>query len=170
MLTKNIEEQKIIDDIIKSCKTCFLGVVDDKGYPYVVPMNFGYDGKKLILHSGDEGGLLEAVKNNPYVCATFNGDNELIYQNEEVACSYRMKGNSVICRGTVTFEEDLEKKREYLNILMKQYVVDRQFNYSLPALKNVVVWVLNIEELSSRAFGVRHPYSQKYSAEDEMYF
>ena len=169
MLTKNIEDQELIDKIIQSCDTCYLGVIDDDGNPYVVPMNFGYDGEQIILHSGPEGGLLDFVEKRPNVCVTFNSAHQLIAQHESVACSYRMKGESVICRGKVRFEEDLDKKKELLDVMMNQYVKGKSFDYSVPALRNVKVWIVDVYDCSSRAFGVRHPYSKKYNAEDELY-
>lgn len=169
MLTKNIEDQEIIERIIRSCDTCYVGTIDNEGNPYVVPMNFGYDGENIILHSGPEGRLVEFVKKHPNICVTFKSSHEMIFQNENVACSYRMKGESVICRGTVRFEEDLEKKKQYLDVMMKQYVPERSFEYSAPSLRNVLVWIVDVYDYSSRAFGVRHPYSKKYSADDELY-
>ena len=169
MLTKNIENQELVDNIIQSCDICYVGVIDNDGNPYVVPMNFGYNGDNIILHSGPEGGLVEYVKERPNICVTFNSSNELIYQHESVACSYRMKGESVICRGKVRFEDDLEKKKEYLDTMMRKYTTDKVFDYSLPALRNVVVWLVDVESCTSKAFGVRHPNSRKYKPGDELY-
>lgn len=168
MLTKTIKEKEIIDKIIAECQVCYLGIVDHEGKPYVVPMNFGYDGQNIYLHSGPEGGVLQAVKRNPFVCITFSGHHELIYQSEQVACSYRMKSSSVICRGTVSFEEEIERKKACLNQMMTKYT-DKEFVYSAPALRNVVVWKVKIEEISSKVFGAPHKYSKNYDKNDEIF-
>jgi hypothetical protein len=34
----------------------------------------------------------------------------LVWQDEKVACSYRMRAESVICYGKVVFEEDYDEK------------------------------------------------------------
>ena len=161
MLTVTIEERHIIEEIIRRNKICYVGMIDINGMPYVIPMNFGYDNDIIYLHSAKEGGSIDALMQNPNVCITFCTDPELTYQNEEVACSYRMKGSSVICRGKVKFEEDFDEKVRILNILMKQYT-DRPFTYSTPAVNNVCVWKVEVETISTKVFGVPHPNSRNY--------
>lgn len=168
MITVTIEEREIIDKIIRKNIVCYVGLIDLDDRPYVIPMNFGYAGDTLYLHSAPEGRSVEALKKNPNVCITFSEGHELIYQNEEVACSYRMKSSSVICRGRVVFENDFDKKIECLNIIMKQYS-DREFKYSDPAVKNVLIWKVEIEEVSSKIFGTPHKYSKRYKEGEELY-
>lgn len=161
MITVTVDEQHIIDEIIGKNKLCYVGLIDKDGLPYVIPMNFGYDDGIIYLHSAREGGSIEALRENPNVCITFCSNPTLTYQNEEVACSYRMKGSSVICRGKVVFEEDFDQKVKALNILMKQYT-ERPFTYSTPAINNVLVWKVEIERISTKVFGVPHPNSRNY--------
>ena len=161
MLTIAIEERHIAEDIIARNKLCYVGMIDLEGMPYVLPMNFGYQDDIIYLHSALEGSSINALKKNPQVCITFCTDPQLAYQNAEVACSYRMKASSIICRGKVVFEEDYDRKIEALNIIMKQYT-DRIFNYSVPAVNNVLVWKVEIESISTKVFGVHHPNSRNY--------
>lgn len=168
MITVTIEEREVIDRIIRKNVVCFVGLIDLKGNPYVIPMNFGYEGDTLYLHSGPESSSVEALKKNPNVCITFSEGHELIHQNEEVACSYRMKSSSVICRGKVVFENDFDKKKECLAIIMKQYS-DRDFKYSDPAVRNVLIWKVEIEEVSSKIFGTPHKNSKNYKEGEELY-
>ena len=161
MMTVTVEERHIIDEIITKNTVCYVGMIDTDGMPYVIPMNFGYANDTIYLHSAHEGGSIKALEKNPNVCITFCTDPVITYQNEQVACSYRVKGSSVICRGKVAFEEDFDKKVEIMNILMKQYT-DRTFTYSVPAVNNVRVWVVDIEQVSTKIFGVPHPNSRNY--------
>lgn len=161
MKTFLIDEQQRIDRIIRSCKLCFVGMVDEKGLPYVIPMNFGYDGEVLFLHSAPEGKSIRILEQNPKICVTFCTDSELIRQHPDVACSYRMKGESVICNGLVEFEENLDKKTDALNCIMQQYA-NRKFTYSDPAVKNVKIWVVKIESVSAKEFGVMRPGGTSY--------
>lgn len=169
MMTVTVEERQKIDEIINSNTLCYVGMVDTEGLPYVIPMNFGYAGDIIYMHSAPEGKSIESLEKNPNVCITFCSKNELVYQNEEVACSYGIKGSSVICRGKVVFvKDDLQEKERILNIFMKQYS-DRAFTYSEPALRNVLVWKVEIESVTTRLFGVRHPNSRHYK-EGESYY
>jgi nitroimidazol reductase NimA-like FMN-containing flavoprotein (pyridoxamine 5'-phosphate oxidase superfamily) len=109
----------------------------------------------LYLHSAQEGRSISILNRNPRVCISFCPTTELAYQNVEVACSYRMRASSVICWGNVVFEEDYDKKVEALDILMKQYT-DRPFAYGRPAVLNVKIWRVDIDEISCKEFGA--PY------------
>ncbi len=155
MKTVTIEDKEKIEQIIAACDVCYVGMVDPEGAPYVIPMNFGYKDEVLYLHSGQEGSSIEMLKQNNKVCITFCTRQELVYQNVQVACSYRMKGSSVICRGEVHFPEDLQEKRDALDILMKQYT-DRPFTYSDPAVRNVKIWKIPIDSMTVKEYGV--PY------------
>lgn len=144
-----------MEDIICSCKVCIAGLNGDDGFPYLFPMNFAYADGKIILHSAPEGRHLSLLTNDNRITVTFCTDGELVYQHKQVACSYRMNAKSVICKGKVSFVEDIETKEKLLNTFMTHYV-EGHFKYSLPALKNIKVWVVNIEEMTARAFGQPH--------------
>jgi len=161
MITVTVEERHLIEEIIAKNTICYIGILDTSGMPYVIPMNFGYKDDVIYLHSAQEGGSIDALKNNPNICITFCTEPTLTYQNEEVACSYRVKGASVVCRGKVLFEEDFDEKVKALNIIMKQYT-QKTFTYSVPAVNNVRVWKVEIESISTKVFGVPHPNSRNY--------
>lgn len=167
MITINIEERHLIEEIISKNTICYVGMIDKGGFPYVIPMNFGYQDDVIYLHSAQEGKSIESIHINPNVCITFCGESSLTYQNEEVACSYRMKGSSVICRGKVVFEEDYDNKVKALDIMMKKYTT-RAFTYSKPAVNNVKIWKVEIDSISSKVFGVPHPNSRNYK--DQLEF
>lgn len=161
MVTITVEEKEFIEQTIKQCKECFVGMIDTEGLPYVIPMNFGYKDEVVYLHSGAEGSAIRAIGNNPQVCITFCTPSEITHQNEEVACSYRVRGRSVVCRGKVIFVEDFDEKIAILNILMEQYT-DQPFRYSEPAVKNVKIWKVPADELTARVFGVPYKESHQY--------
>lgn len=152
MRTIPVEDFNQIEDIIKSCKICFVGMTDGNGYPYVIPMNFGYKEGVIYLHSAQEGSSISMLEVNPNVCIDFCTDPQLLWQNEEVACSYRMGCKSVICHGKVEFEADFNEKVKALNIIMRQYST-REFNYSDPSVVNVKIWKVSIERFSAKVFG-----------------
>ena len=168
MLTVTVEEQQIIEQLIQRNKVCYVGLIDLQGRPYVIPMNCGYKYEVIYLHSGPESGSVEALKKNPEVCITFSDGHELVFQNESVACSYRMKSSSVICRGKVEFENDFDKKIECLNIIMAQYIGEKDFKYSDPAVKNVLIWKVKIDEVSSKVFAAPHKNSRNYKGDSPL--
>ena len=152
MRTTVLTDKKEIEEIISQCDVCFVGITEADGTPYVIPMNFGYGGGDIILHSAPEGKNISLLALSNRVCVTFCSDRKLVYQHPDVACSYSMLSKSVLCKGSVSFIEDLAEKEVALNLTMKNYT-DRPFKYSKPALMNVKVWRVTIDEMTGKAFG-----------------
>ncbi|MDX8338120.1 pyridoxamine 5'-phosphate oxidase family protein [Draconibacterium sp. IB214405] len=153
MRTYFIEDRKEIDEIICSCKTCYFAMsVDDQ--PYVLPMNFALDGDSIILHSAMEGRMWESIKTNPKVCINWTLGEDLAWQDVRVGCSYRVKSKSVNVEGPVEFIEDFDEKYRCLTLLMKQYS-DREFKFGTPAVKNVGIFKVKIENITAKEFGAK---------------
>lgn len=152
MRTSVITDKKEIEEIISQCDVCFIGITEEDGMPYVIPMNFGYAAGEIILHSGPDGKHISLLEQDNRICVTFCSQRKLVYQHPDVACSYSMNAKSVVCKGRVSFITDLSEKEAAMNITMKNYT-DRPFKYSKPALVNVKVWKVTIEEMTAKAFG-----------------
>ncbi|TKG90092.1 pyridoxamine 5'-phosphate oxidase family protein [Puteibacter caeruleilacunae] len=152
MRTVIIENQQEIEDVIKSCKTCYIGMSDSSGQPYVLPMNFGYADDEFILHSAPTGRMIDILKENPKVCITLCDGDELCWMHEKVACSYRVKSKTIVAEGEVRFIEDFDEKEQYLHKMMKQYT-DRTFKFGAPAVRNVCIFVVKPANLSAKEFG-----------------
>jgi nitroimidazol reductase NimA-like FMN-containing flavoprotein (pyridoxamine 5'-phosphate oxidase superfamily) len=152
MRTSFITDKQEIEEIINSCDICFVGLIEADGTPYVIPMNFAYFGDEIILHSAPEGKHLHLLELNNRVCVTFCSERKLVYQHQDVACSYSMTSKSVVCKGSVSFVEDLNQKEVVLNRLMSKFS-KRAFKYSTPALNNVKVWRVSIDEMTAKSFG-----------------
>src|ERR1035437_1226148 len=146
MRTSILTDKKEIEEIISHCDMCFVGITEADGTPYVIPMNFGYNDGEIILHSAPEGKNISLLALSNRVCVTFCSDRKLVYQHPDVACSYSMLSRSVLCKGSVSFIEDLSEKEAAMNVTMKNYT-DRPFKYSKPALMNVKVWRVTIDEM-----------------------
>ena len=56
--------------------------------------------------------------------------------------------------GKVEFIEDMEGKRHALDIIMRHYTKD-QFSYSDPAVRNVKVWKVPVDQMTGKVFGLR---------------
>ncbi|MDO9152441.1 MAG: pyridoxamine 5'-phosphate oxidase family protein [Paludibacter sp.] len=159
MKTINITKQTEIDAIINECDICFVGINQTNAAPYVIPMNFGYHDNQIFLHSAPYGKHLNLLELDNKISITFCLINKLVYQHPEVACSYRMDSRSVVCSGVITFIDNIHEKEKALNLIMQKFT-DREFSYSLPALQNVKVWKVKIEEISSKAFGQKSKKNQ----------
>ena len=141
-----------LESIIKKCQWCNLAMVDPEGKPYVIPMNFGFEGDYIYFHSARTGRKVDILNANPEVCISFSADEQLRWVNEEVACSWGMKYRSVLAYGKVEFIDDFDKKEEALKVIMKNYS-EIDFTFNAPAVKDVLVYRVRIEKLHGRALG-----------------
>ena len=152
MKNRKITVQEEIERIIKKCDVCYVAMVDLEGNPYVIPMNFGYKKNCIYLHSSQNGKKIDILKQNNSVCVSFSTDHLLRWQSEKVACSYSMKYRSVLAYGKVEFVTEQEDKIIALNEIMKHYT-DKEYKYSDPSVKEVMVFKVNIRKLEGRAYG-----------------
>ena len=147
---REIKDFNEIEEILKTAQVCHVGMVDD-GKPYVLPMNFGYVENTIYLHSAPDGKKIDILTKNNNVCISFDIDQKLKYRDEHVACSWGMRFRSVVLSGKVFFIEDNVEKINCLNIIMKHYT-NKEFSYNLPAVKNVKIWKVEIEEITGKKF------------------
>lgn len=153
MRTILIENREEAEQIIRSCKTCYLAM-SNNDTPYVLPMNFGLDGDFVILHSAQSGRMWETIIKNPKVCINWTAGEELAWQDIGVGCSYRVKSKSVLVEGTAEIVDDFALKEECLKKMMAQYS-HREFRFSEPSVRNVGVIRVRIEKISAKKFGAK---------------
>jgi nitroimidazol reductase NimA-like FMN-containing flavoprotein (pyridoxamine 5'-phosphate oxidase superfamily) len=111
---------KAAHDILISGIFGCLGVKGDKGYPYVVPLNYVYDAEhnRIYFHSALEGYKLDAIKCDDRVCFCVV-TNAQVLPNE-----ISMRFDSVICFGRASIVEGREK--EYaLRMLVQKYILGK---------------------------------------------
>ena len=153
MRTIFINSKDEIKEIIRSSKTCYLAMADENR-PYVLPMNFALDGDFVILHSAQSGRMWETIKKNPKVCINWTLGEELAWQDVRSGCSYRVKSKSVLVEGEVEFVDDFDEKLRCLEILMAHYS-KREFKFNPPAVKNVGIIRIRINQISAKEFGAK---------------
>ena len=152
MKPRTVKLQEEINRIINKCDVGYIAMVGKDNTPYVIPMNFGLDGKHIYLHSGKEGKKLDILKSNNRVSVSFSTDHQMYIRNETVACSYTMKYRSVLAHGFVEFIEDKEDKILGMKVIMKHYS-GKEFTCNLPAINNVCVLRVVVEKFEARVYG-----------------
>ena len=152
MATNLIRNPEKIRQIIDKCDTCYVGMTDPEGKPYVLPFNFGYEDGFIYLHMAPQGKKLGILENNPNVCVAFSTDHKLFHRNEEVACSYGMHYRSVLAHGKAEFVEDYDEKVRIMNVTMRKYT-GKDFAYNPPAIKNVCIVRLKVEKIEGKLSG-----------------
>ena len=143
---REITDRKDIDDIIRRCRVCHLAMCDD-GQPYIIPLNFGYDGNFLYFHCAPEGRKIDIIKRNNRVGFEFDILNDIV--TAERACDWGAKYESVIGSGTVEILADLEAKKEALEWIMRQYG-NGTWDFKEEILKKTLVLRVRILEISGK--------------------
>ena len=144
---REIKDRKDIDDIIKRCRVCRLAMCDD-GQPYIVPLNFGYDGRFLFFHTAPEGRKIDIIKRNNRVGFEFDILHDIV--TAEQACKWGAKYESVMGSGTAEIADDLEAKKEALEWIMRQYG-NGAWDFKEEILKKTLVLRVRILEISGKA-------------------
>lgn len=107
---REVKEAELIKAILDEMDQVHLGMMDEDGYPYVVPLNFGYEIKddKLYVytHFSKRGHKLDLLKKNPRVCAQFSIFNDF---PDRPYKGHRHDYRSVIAKGVmhiIDYKED----------------------------------------------------------------
>ena len=149
---KEIKDINIIEGILIEAQVCRIALCDDNK-PYIVPMNFGFKDNYLYLHSAAEGQKMDILSKNRNICFEVDIKNELIKSDN--ACNWGMKYYSVIGFGKAIFIEDINEKREALNIIMQKYNENdaKSFEYSEITLNKTAVIKVEITEITGKKSG-----------------
>ena len=143
---KRISDRKQIDDIIRRCRVCRIGLLVG-GQPYVVPLCFGYDGNSVYLHMSRKGKKLSGLNMNCNVCLEWDLPGDVIESSEP--CGWSMSYESVIGYGSVEFLNSNDAKRNGLNFIMQQYAGKNvKWNFPGEKLEKTLVLKVQLEEIS----------------------
>ena len=122
---REITSMEEIKDIIKEALFCNIAMCRNS-IPYLVPMNFGFDGQYFYLHSAPEGLKIDILKENPRVCIEITQDLKIILSTD--VCKTGMKYSSVIVSGRIEFLSDKAERIDALRCIIKHLYKDMTDN------------------------------------------
>lgn len=135
--------------VIEKCDVCRLAL-NDKDYPYIVPLNFGVTVENgtvtLYFHSALEGTKLDLIRRDNRAAFEMDCEHELVTEEEHGNCTMNYK--SVIGRGIVEFVSD-EEKYAALKILMKHYHKE-DFPFNEKVVPQTAVFKLTVSEMTGK--------------------
>jgi uncharacterized protein len=140
-----------ITDLLNRAQVGRVATVSPDGMPYVVPVNFAFEGDRIYFHSALEGTKLDYIRANPKVGFETDEMTELLISADRpcaCGCHYR----SVIARGKAHIVLDGQRKLHALKLLVKKYASGKE-NQSLPediVARTTVVEIV-IDEMSGKA-------------------
>ena len=145
-----IEDRNEMEEILRRAPVGRLGLADG-GEPYVVPLNFAYEGGRIFFHTGLEGRKLEMMEKNPRVCFEVDEMSEAVV-NEEMACMSTAYYKSVIAWGSARLLDDDTDKMKALDLLMQKYAEGKEYE-PIPehTLAIVTVCEMKIDKMTGKA-------------------
>lgn len=132
--------------IIKKCDVCRIAL-NDEGFPYIVPLNFGLDvqGDQVYLyfHCATAGKKLDLIKKDNRATFEMDCDHNFILYEERMSCT--MGYASVIGHGLIEEVAD-EDKYDALKILMRQYHAE-DFKFNTDMIKVTTVLRMKVTDM-----------------------
>ncbi len=116
--------------------------------PYIIPMNFGYDGRSIFLHSAREGRKIAFLTSGNSVCFEMETEVSLL-SNTTRACSWSAQFKSVIGYGSITELTAPEEMTHGLDQIMAHYSSEA-WEYPQGALSTLRVWKLTIDSVTGK--------------------
>ncbi len=144
-----MQDKQSINDILQRAVACRIALCDGSR-PYLVPMNFGYDGNCLYLHSGARSRKVDIIKRNPLVCFQADVDTELT--KAETPCKWGMKYRSVIGEGRADLVTNRDEKVRCLDVIMCHYGWDKK-GFPEQVLDKVAVIKVVIDKITFKSAG-----------------
>lgn len=137
---REIIEKEKIKAIMELAHVVHLGLFDEH-YPYVVPVNYGYEWTEqeqlvLYIHGARQGKKISLIKKNPHVCIQLDTNHALI-DTGKIAEKYSFAYQSVIGYGTATLINEFEEKIHALECLMI-HETKKDLTHFNPLPENVV--------------------------------
>lgn len=135
--------------IMKKCDVCRIAL-NDSGYPYILPLNFGLavkDGRaELYFHGAPEGTKYELMQRDSRAGFEMDCGHELRFGEDNCSCT--MDYESVIGRGHIEMVPD-EEKLAALRILMEHYR-EGDFPFNPAVVAKTRVFKLVVEQMTGK--------------------
>lgn len=139
------------NSILDEALVAHVGITVD-GQPFVIPMAFGRDGGRLLLHGSVASRLLRALADGCPVCVTATHVDAVVLARSQFHTS--MNYRSVVVVGTGRLVRDLEDKRRAMSCLVEHVVPGRTREARAPTdaeLRQITVIEVPIDTASVKA-------------------
>jgi len=122
----------------------FLGLAQEDGQPYVVPLNHVVVDGDIVFHCALEGHKLDVLKANPRVCYAVCTEHEVM--PEKISTRYK----SAIAFGTAEIVEGNDAKRPLLEALLARLAPGQGFRCGGETIGNTCVVRIKVERVTGK--------------------
>ncbi len=147
---KEIKDNTVIIELLKTCHVGRLGTVGKDGYPMVKPLNYAYLDRAIYFHTAKEGEKIDDIARDSRVC--FEVDLPIAMVTSKVSpCKAEYLFRSVIIKGRAHLVEDQTERRQGLKLLMEKYQPEGGYG-DFPEEKLAITGVvrIDIEEMTGK--------------------
>jgi nitroimidazol reductase NimA-like FMN-containing flavoprotein (pyridoxamine 5'-phosphate oxidase superfamily) len=116
--TKQLLSNEQTVEILNRCTSGVLGVIDENGYPYTVPVSYTFKDGELFFHSAIAGHKIESIKHNDKVTFCIIDKDQIV--PEEFTTQY----SSVVVFGRARILSDEEEKAQAMEAITQKYSPD----------------------------------------------
>jgi nitroimidazol reductase NimA-like FMN-containing flavoprotein (pyridoxamine 5'-phosphate oxidase superfamily) len=104
---KAVQDRAVLDAVLDAGLVAHVGVVDETGQPYVVPVAYARDGDRLLFHGSTGSRLFRLLADGAPTCVTVTLLDGLVLARSAFESSMNYRGAMVL--GTCTVLEDGER-------------------------------------------------------------
>ena len=151
-MRRSDREVKDFEDIVaimEECDVCRIAL-NNNGYPYIVPLNFGMCIKEnkieLYFHGAMEGTKYDLIEKDNRASFEMDCEHKLVTEIERGSCTMEYK--SVIGQGYIEMLSD-DEKYNALCILMKHYHQE-DFPFNKSVMPHTKVFKLVVEKVTGK--------------------
>lgn len=136
--------------ILKECQVMRLAINDD-GYPYIVPVNYGFRYKNgrlyLYLHGADAGTKKTLIAKDCRIGFEMDINNPAVI-NEELSCNSYMTYESICGKGNASIVEE-SSKEDSLTVIMQHYS-DKPVHFSEEMINKTMVIMIEVTHITGK--------------------
>ena len=138
---REITDMNEMLEVLDSCEVIRIGMFDEDGGIYVLPMNFGYTYEEGVLtfylHAALDGKKIDLLRKCGRVGFELDCGHQLV--EGKLPCQYGYRYASIIGSGEAQIVEDPKEKTEAMVVLMKCMTgKDFEFNERLVSIVSVI--------------------------------
>ncbi|MEW5774617.1 MAG: pyridoxamine 5'-phosphate oxidase family protein [Thermodesulfobacteriota bacterium] len=149
---REITDLAEMEEVLARARVMRLGLTDGQ-WPYVVPVNFGYEPGSIWLHSSPAGFKMDLMAANPRVCFEVEDDWSLVTGDKP--CDWSTRFRSVIGFGTAEVVLDSARKAHGLDVIMRSHGFAGELSYPPEILDKAAVVRIGITSMT----GKKHHWS-----------
>lgn len=149
---REVLDPAAIRAIMDRCDVCRIALNGPEGYPYLVPLNFGWEEQDgsycLYFHCANAGTKLDLIRNDGRCAFELDAGHKLLWAENPTEIS--MAYESVCGIGQIRELIPIEEKRRALQRILYQYIGEEQSPLPDKLLGGVTVLRLDVLELRAK--------------------